>query len=65
MDVFLFTASIQVTSNDGSLIDLTLLNDTALEILLRNGSTKFTVNSVSNNFIITTNSGSTVNVPIL
>jgi len=65
MDVFLFTSSIQVTSNDGSLIDLTLLNDTSLEILLRNGTTTFTVNSVTNKFIITTISGSTVNVPIL
>jgi hypothetical protein len=65
MDVFLFTLSIQVTSNNGSIIDLTLLNDTSLEILLRDSSTKFTINSVANNFIITTSSGSTVNVPIL
>lgn len=65
MDVNLFTASVQVTGNDASLVDLTLVNDTSLEILLRNGVTTSTVNSVANNFAITTRSGGTVNVPIL
>lgn len=65
MDVNLFTASVQVTGNDASLIDLTLVNDTKLEILLRNGVTVSTINSVANNFVITTRLGSTVNVPIL
>jgi len=65
MDVYLFTTSVQVTGHDGSIIDLTLLNDTALEILLHNGSTKFTVNSVSNNFSIATRLGGSVNVSIL
>jgi hypothetical protein len=65
MDVYLFTSSVQVTGNDSSVIDLTLVNDTSLEILLRDGVTTSTVNSVANNFTITTRLGSTVNVPIL
>lgn len=63
-DVFLFSASLQVLANNNTLIDVSLENETNLDILLRNGTTHILINSISGNFTVTTISGSTVNIPI-
>lgn len=63
-DVFLFSASLQITASNTSIIDISLVNDTNLNVLLNDGTSTVTVNSVANNFTITNRSGGTVNVPI-
>ena len=63
-DVFLFSASLQITAYNTSIIDISLVNDTSISILLNDGVSTVTVNSVANNFTITNRSGGTVNVPI-